>query len=86
MAGHSPGPTVAAIQERAADLGGITTMLPTEDAEWVADELSCRFGLPKWSFTLSATDANRWALRLARLVTGRHKVAAFSLWLPRDGR
>lgn len=78
MAGHSPGPTVAAIQERAADLGGITTMLPTEDAEWVADELSCRFGLPKWSFTLSATDANRWALRLARLVTGRHKVAAFS--------
>ena len=46
-------------------------MLPTEDAEWVAAELTRRFGLPLWSFTLTATDANRWAIRLARLVTGR---------------
>ncbi|MFI0433001.1 MAG: transaminase [Candidatus Nanopelagicales bacterium] len=78
MAGHSPGPTVAALARRAGQLGGITTMLPTEDAEWVAVELTRRFRLPKWSFTLSATDANRWALRLARLVTGRPKVLAFS--------
>jgi glutamate-1-semialdehyde 2,1-aminomutase len=78
MAGHSPGPTVAALARRAGQLGGITTMLPTEDAEWVAAELTRRFRLPKWSFTLSATDANRWALRLARLVTGRPKVLAFS--------
>ena len=53
-------------------------MLPTADAEWVAAELSSRFGLPRWSFTLSATDANRWALRLASLVTGRSKILVFS--------
>lgn len=78
MAGHSPAATVAAITRRAGELGGITTMLPTADAEWVGAELSRRFGLPQWSFALSATDANRWALRLARLVTGRPKVLAFS--------
>jgi glutamate-1-semialdehyde 2,1-aminomutase len=78
MAGHSPGPTVRAVTDRAGTLGGITTMLPTGDAEWVAAELTRRFGLPKWSFTLSATDANRWALRLARLVTARSKILVFS--------
>jgi glutamate-1-semialdehyde 2,1-aminomutase len=78
MAGHSPGPTVRAVTERAGTLGGITTMLPTGDAEWVAAELSRRFGLSQWSFTLSATDANRWALRLARLITGRSKILVFS--------
>ena len=41
-------------------------MLPTEDAAWVGDELARRFGVPRWSFTLTATDANRWAIRLAR--------------------
>ena len=46
-------------------------MLPTEDAAWVAGELADRFGLPTLEFALSATDANRWALRLARLVTRR---------------
>jgi glutamate-1-semialdehyde 2,1-aminomutase len=52
-------------------------MLPTEDAQWVGAELTRRFGLPLWSFTLSATDANRWAIRLARLATGRSKVLVF---------
>lgn len=78
MAGHSPSATVEAIAQQAGTRGGITTMMPTADAEWVAEELTRRFGLPLWSFTLSATDANRWALRLARLVTGRPKVLAFS--------
>ncbi|HEY5032426.1 MAG TPA: transaminase [Actinomycetes bacterium] len=78
MAGHSPAATVAAVQRRIGEAGGITTMLPTEDAEWVAAELTRRFGLPLWSYTLTATDANRWAIRLARLVTGRSKVLAFS--------
>ncbi len=78
MAGHSPQPTVEAIVRRAGALGGITTMLPTEDAEWVANNLSQRFGMDRWSFSLSATDANRWALRLARLVTRRPKVLVFS--------
>jgi len=78
MAGHSPRPTTDAVVRRMSELGGITTMLPTEDAEWVAAELSRRFGLPLWSFSLSATDANRWAVRLARLVTGRPKILVFS--------
>lgn len=78
MAGHSPGPTIAAVNERIGVAGGITTMMPTLDAEWVAAELTRRFGMPLWSFSLSATDANRWAIRIARLVTGRPKVMAFS--------
>ena len=78
MAGHSPRPTVEAVMERMDRLGGITTMLPTADAEWVGAELSRRFGLPLWSFTLTATDANRWAIRLARLATGRAKVLTFA--------
>lgn len=78
MAGHSPEPTVKAINERIADRGGFTTMLPSEDAAWVGAELQRRFGMPLWSFALTATDANRWALRLARLATGRSKVLAFA--------
>ncbi len=78
MAGHSPQATVAAVHERIETEGGITTMMPTSDAEWVAADLSRRFGLPLWSFSLTATDANRWALRLARMLTGRDKVLAFS--------
>ncbi len=49
-------------------------MMPTEDATWVGAELHRRFGLPLWSFSLTATDANRWAIRLARAVTGRPKI------------
>jgi glutamate-1-semialdehyde 2,1-aminomutase len=78
MAGHSPSATVAAVTERIGELGGITTMMPTQDAQWVAADLSRRFGLPLWSFSLTATDANRWALRMARMVTGRPMVLAFS--------
>ncbi|WP_377641739.1 transaminase [Oryzobacter terrae] len=78
MAGHSPRATVEAVGRRMGDLGGITTMLPTADAQWVGEELTRRFGLPLWSFTLSATDANRWAVRLARLATGRPKVLVFA--------
>jgi glutamate-1-semialdehyde 2,1-aminomutase len=77
MAGHSPAATVAAVTRRVGELGGITTMLPTEDAQWVGAELTSRFGLPLWSFTLSATDANRWAIRLARLATGRPRIVVF---------
>jgi glutamate-1-semialdehyde 2,1-aminomutase len=78
MAGHSPQPLVDAMARRIGIDGGITTMLPTEDAEWVGAELSRRFGLDKWSFSLSATDANRWLLRLVRLVTGRPRILVFS--------
>jgi glutamate-1-semialdehyde 2,1-aminomutase len=72
MTGHSPAATVEAVREQAGR--GITTMLPTEDAAEVATELAGRFGLPQWQFTLSATDANRHAIRYARHLTGRRKV------------
>ncbi len=74
MAGHSPPATVEAIVRRTQEQGGITAMMPTEDAAWVGAELHRRFGLPQWSFTLTATDANRWAIRLARQVTRRPKI------------
>src|SRR3954452_21517261 len=74
--GHSPPATVAAVAERAAE--GITLMLPTEDSSWVAAELGRRFGLPRWQFALTATDANRFALRLARAITGRPKVLVYA--------
>ena len=74
MAGHSPEPVVAAVRRRVEDLGGLTTMLPTEDAEWVGAELTRRFGMDLWSFSLTATDANRWAIRLVRAITGRPKI------------
>jgi glutamate-1-semialdehyde 2,1-aminomutase len=78
MAGHSPRPTVEAVTRRIGELGGITTMLPTGEAERVGAELTRRFGLPLWSFTLTATDANRWAIRLARLATGRSRILTFA--------
>ncbi|MBI1758957.1 MAG: aspartate aminotransferase family protein [Actinobacteria bacterium] len=75
MAGHNPAATVRAVTEQ---LGrGITLMLPTEDAVAVGAELQRRFALPYWQFTLSATDANRHAIRYARHVTGRPKIAVF---------
>ena len=78
MTGHSPDASVKAIINRMQDQGGITTMMPTEDAQWVGAELTRRFKVPLWSFTVSATDANRWAIRLARLATGKSKILVFS--------
>jgi glutamate-1-semialdehyde aminotransferase len=72
MAGHGPAATIAAVERQMRR--GITHMLPTDDAIAAADELARRFGLPLWQFTLTATDANRFALRLARRVTGRSKI------------
>ncbi len=76
MTGHAPQPTVRAVTEQLER--GITHMLPTEDAIAVADELRRRFGLRFWLFTLTATDANRFAIRLAREITGRSKILVFN--------
>jgi glutamate-1-semialdehyde 2,1-aminomutase len=72
MTGHSPQPTVDAITTQLAK--GMTAMLPTDDAVVVSTELARRFGVPLWQFTVSATDANRHAIRYARLITGRQKI------------
>jgi glutamate-1-semialdehyde 2,1-aminomutase len=69
MAGHRPA---------LPDAPAITAMLPTEDAAWVGEELTRRFGVPFWQFSLTATDANRWMLRMCRQVTGRPKVMVFN--------
>jgi len=76
MTGHSPPAAVAAVA--AAIARGITLMLPTEDALAVGDAMARRFGIPKWQFTLSATDANRFVIRLARHITNRSKVLVFN--------
>ena len=72
MTGHSPAPTVAAIE---AQLNrGLTAMLPSEDAVLVSQELVRRFGLPLWQYTVTATDANRHVIRYSRLITGKSKI------------
>jgi glutamate-1-semialdehyde 2,1-aminomutase len=76
MTGHSPEATVRAVVAQAER--GITLMLPSEDAIWVGEELTRRFALPLWQFTLTATDANRFAIRLARELTGRPKILVFN--------
>jgi len=76
MTGHAPDPTLRAIAEQAAK--GITLMLPSEHALAVSQELTRRFGVSAWQFALTATDANRFAIRLARHLTGRPKVLVFN--------
>ncbi|HLQ48894.1 MAG TPA: aminotransferase class III-fold pyridoxal phosphate-dependent enzyme, partial [Candidatus Dormibacteraeota bacterium] len=72
MAGHGPAATIAAVERQMRR--GITHMLPTEDAIAAGEELRRRFGLPLWQFTMTATDANRFSIRLARQITGRSKI------------
>jgi glutamate-1-semialdehyde 2,1-aminomutase len=76
MTGHAPEPTLRAVAEQAAK--GITLMLPSEDALAVSEELTRRFGVSSWQFALTATDANRFTIRLARHLTGRPKVLVFN--------
>ncbi len=75
MTGHALPQVADAVAERART--GITTMLPSTDATWAAEELARRFGVPSWQFALSATDANRFVLRYARHLTGRPKIAVY---------
>jgi glutamate-1-semialdehyde 2,1-aminomutase len=72
MVGHSPDASVIAIKNQLDK--GITFMLPTTDAAIAAQTLADRFGLEKWQFTLTATDANRHIIRYARHITGRKKI------------
>jgi len=75
MTGHSPPIVADAVAQRVRE--GITLMLPTEDSLWVGEELQRRFGLPFWQFTLTATDANRFSIRIAREITQRPKILVF---------
>jgi glutamate-1-semialdehyde 2,1-aminomutase len=75
MTGHSPDVVAEAVAKRVRQ--GITLMLPTEDGIFVGEDLKKRFGLPYWQFTLTATDANRFSIRIAREITQRAKILVF---------
>jgi len=75
MTGHSPDVVVEAVARQVRQ--GITLMLPTEDSIHVGDDLKKRFGLAYWQFTLTATDANRFSIRIAREITQRPKILVF---------
>jgi len=76
MFGHSPKAIVDAVTRQVKN--GITMMLPTEDSIWVGEELGRRFGLPYWQIAMTATDANRYSIRLARETTRRRKILVIS--------
>src|ERR1700758_1931204 len=73
--GHAPAPVVRAVCERMA--AGNQFLLPSEDALIVAEALAQRYGMAKWQFTLSATQANTEVVRVARVRTRREKVVVF---------
>ena len=76
MTGHAPPAVTATTAHQAAR--AITTMMPSPDAPEVGEALAERFGLPLWQVTLSATDANRFAIRMAREITGRPRILVFN--------
>jgi glutamate-1-semialdehyde 2,1-aminomutase len=76
MLGHSPPAVARAIRRQAGR--GLTYMLPSQDALAIGPLLQQRFGLPYWQIATTATDANRFALRVARAVTAREKILVFN--------
>jgi glutamate-1-semialdehyde 2,1-aminomutase len=76
MTGHSPAAAMDTLVGQARM--GLTTMCPTEEAIWVGAELARRFGLPFWQIAMTATDANRFCIRLARHITGRKKILVYN--------
>ena len=75
MFGHAPAPVMQAM--RGQETRGFTYMLPSDDAERVGELLQERFGLPCWQMAVTASDANRFALRAARTATGRKRILVF---------
>jgi glutamate-1-semialdehyde 2,1-aminomutase len=73
--GHANPAIVAAVQAQVAR--STQFLLPTEASVEVAEELSRRYPVAQWQFTLSATQANTEAIRLARAVTGREVIVLF---------
>jgi glutamate-1-semialdehyde 2,1-aminomutase len=75
MFGHAPAPVMQAM--RGQETRGFTYMLPSADVERVGELLQERFGLPCWQMAVTASDANRFALRAARTATGRKRILVF---------
>jgi glutamate-1-semialdehyde 2,1-aminomutase len=76
MFGHSPAATVEAVTRQVQQ--GITTMMPTLDALAIGQELGRRFGLPLWQVAMTATEANRYVIRICRTLSGRPKVLSMN--------
>jgi glutamate-1-semialdehyde 2,1-aminomutase len=76
LTGHGPPEVVEAISSQMRK--GTSHMLPTEDCIWVGKELQRRFGLPYWQVLMTASDANRMALKMARELSGRRMILAFN--------
>jgi len=74
--GHSPIALVDVVRDQVSR--GVTLFLPTEDSIWVGEELARRFGLPYWQIYMTATDANRFALKIAREITKREWILVFN--------
>jgi glutamate-1-semialdehyde 2,1-aminomutase len=70
--GHAHPAITRAVEER-LELG-THFAAPTEDAIVVAEELARRFGLPKWRYCNSGSEATMDAVRIARGLTGRETV------------
>ncbi len=73
--GHAPAAVVEAVAGRAAQ--GSMFQQPTEDAVWVAEELSRRFLPLRWQFALSSSQSIQDCIRLARATTGRERLVKF---------
>jgi glutamate-1-semialdehyde 2,1-aminomutase len=73
--GHANPAIVAAVQAQVAR--STQFLLPTVASVEIAEELARRYPVPQWQFTLSATQANTEAIRLARAVTGREVIVLF---------
>jgi len=70
--GHAHPAITRAIEQR-LELG-THFAAPTEDAVFVAEELKRRFGLPRWRFVNSGSEATMDAIRIARAQTGRETI------------
>lgn len=73
--GHANPAVIRAVTERVAR--STQFLLPTSEAIDVAEELARRYPVPAWQFTLSASQANTEAIRVARAATGREVVLLF---------
>jgi len=76
MFGHSPEATAEIVTKQVRQ--GITAMMPTLDSLEIGKELGNRFGLPLWQVAMTATEANRYAFRICRALTGRPKVLSMN--------
>lgn len=70
--GHAHPAISAAVTSRITQ--GTHFAAPTQDAIVVAEELKARFGLPRWRYVNSGSEATMDAIRIARAVTGRDTI------------